>query len=66
MNSLQILAALGDLASIVFAVIATIGTILIWKLYTNHLPHIYSELRSLREFMKSHDNWEREEKYPPK
>lgn len=63
MNPLQILAALGDFASILFAIMATIGTILIWKLYTNHLPHIYSEMRSLRTFMENHDKWERKEKH---
>ena len=63
MSPLQLLAALGDFASLVFAVVAVILLKLHWGIHTNHLPHIYSELRSLREFMERHDNWERAEKH---
>ena len=63
MNPFQILAAIGDFASILFAVIAIVLLKLNWGIYTNHLPHIYSELRDLRTFLEAHDKWERKEKY---
>ena len=63
MNPLQLLTALGDFASIIFAVVSTILVVLIWKIYTNHLPHIYSELRSMRQEMQQHDRWERNGKH---
>ena len=64
MTPLQLISAFGDFFSTIAAIALCVLVPLIWKMYTNHLPHIYAELRSLREFIERHDRWEREKKYP--